>query len=198
MIRTRLQTFSTTSSTGELYRMVFPADAKAAIRSLIMMDAFTSSPERGSSSRMRSGSWRSAAAMRIFWRMPLEYVSRRHGFRVGPFSWLQRIRRAGTGREELLILDRGRWRYRKSLSDLSGRDIQGHGGNPEHAIVAVRNWLATESQLADRPGGSFIIRQYKRFRKELPNLCRRARLRVSELSFKDYCALVAVWLRANA
>src|ERR1022692_1227541 len=77
MIRTRLQTFSTTSSTCELYRMVFPADAKAAIRSLIMMDAFTSSPESGSSSRMRSGSWRSAAAMRIFWRMPLEYVSRR-------------------------------------------------------------------------------------------------------------------------
>src|ERR1039458_7773139 len=77
MIRTRLQTFSTTSSTCELYRMVFPADAKAAIRSLIMMDAFTSSPESGSSSRMRSGSWRSAAAIRIFWRMPLEYVSRR-------------------------------------------------------------------------------------------------------------------------
>jgi hypothetical protein len=119
-------------------------------------------------------------------------------FELGLFLGCSEFGGQGQAGKSCLILDRERWRYRKSLSDLSGRDIQGHGGNPEHAIVAVRNWLATESQLADRPGGSFIIRQYKRFRKELPNLCRRARLRVSELSFKDYCALVAVWLRANA
>src|SRR5258708_36180973 len=99
----------------------------------------------------------------------------------------------GQAGKSCLILDRERWRYRGSLSDLSGRDIQAHKGDPQHAIVAVRNWLATESQPAERPGGSFIIRQYKRFRKELPNLSRRAKLRVSELSFKDYCGLVAVW-----
>jgi hypothetical protein len=97
-----------------------------------------------------------------------------------------------------LILDRERWRYRKSLSDLSGRDIQGHRGDPKQAIIAVRNWLVTESQLDDRPGGSFIVRQYERFRKELPDLCLRAKRRVAELSFKDYCDMVAAWLRANA
>jgi hypothetical protein len=104
----------------------------------------------------------------------------------------------GQAGKSCLILDRERWRYRKSLSDLSGRDIQDHKGDPERAICAVRKWLATESQHTDRPGGSFIIKQYRRFRKELPSLCRRAKLRVSELSFKDYCGLIAVWLRANA
>lgn len=106
----------------------------------------------------------------------------------------------GKGHEgkSCLILDRERWRYRKSLSDLSGRDIQGHRNDPKQAITSVRNWLATESKLLGPPGGSFIVRQYLRFRKQLPNLCRRAKLRVAELSFKDYCDLVAAWLRASA
>jgi hypothetical protein len=97
-----------------------------------------------------------------------------------------------------LILDRDRLRYRKSLSDLSGRDIQGHKGDPHNAIIAVRNWLATESRLTDQPGGTFIVKQYKRFREQLPTLCRRANLRISELTFKDYSDMVARWLRANA
>jgi hypothetical protein len=101
-------------------------------------------------------------------------------------------------RKSCLILDRERWRYRKSLSDLSGRDIQAHKGKAKQAITAVRNWLVTESQLSNRPGGSLIVRQYERFRTDLPSLCRGARLQASELTFKDYCDIVAAWLRANA
>jgi hypothetical protein len=44
-----------------------------------------------------------------------------------------------------LILDREQWRYRKSLSDLSGRDVRAHKGGPTLAIAAVRDWLVTES-----------------------------------------------------
>ncbi len=97
-----------------------------------------------------------------------------------------------------LILDRDRWRYRKSVSDLSGRDIQAHQGDPKQAIIAVRNWLVTQSDPSDRPGGRFIVKQYERFRKQLPGLCRRAKCQVSELAFGDYCNLVAAWLRGNA
>ena len=57
--------------------MVFPSAASAAIRSLIMIAAFTSSPDSGSSSRISSGLCNSAAAMRIFCRMPFECVSSR-------------------------------------------------------------------------------------------------------------------------
>jgi len=119
-------------------------------------------------------------------------------FELGLFLGCSEFGSPGQAAKSCLILDRERWRYRKSLSDLSGRDIQDHKGNPDYAISAVRKWLATESQLAERPGGAFVIRQYKRFRKELPNLCRRARLHVSELSFKDYCELASAWLRADA
>lgn len=119
-------------------------------------------------------------------------------FELGLFLGCCEFGGKGHKGKSCLILDRERWRYRKSLSDLSGRDIQGHKNDPKHAITAVRNWLATESQHSDIPGGSFIIRQYRRFRRELPNLCRSARLQVNELSFRDYCGLVGSWLRANA
>ncbi len=97
-----------------------------------------------------------------------------------------------------LIMDRKRYRYRKSLSDLSGRDIQAHEGDPKQAIVIVRNWLVSQSSLSNRPGGTFVFGQYEHFRKELPRLCRQARRRVRELSFGDYCETVAAWLGVNA
>ena len=119
-------------------------------------------------------------------------------FELGLFPGCCEFGGKGHKRKSCLILDRERCRYRRSLSGLSGRDIQGHKNDPKQAITAVRNWLATESHLPDRSGGSFIVGQYQRFRKEVPNLCQRAKLRVAELSFNDYCRPVAAWLRANA
>ena len=76
-----------------------------------------------------------------------------------------------TPAKNCLILDREQWRYRKSLSDLSGRDIRAHKGRPTLAITAVRDWLMTASESTAAPGGPFIVQQYRRFRSELPQLC---------------------------
>lgn len=84
------------------------------------------------------------------------------------------------------------------MSDLSGRDIRAHKGAPNLAIKAVRDWLVTESGRVDAPGGSFIVQQYRRFRKKLPELCENMRRNVNELPFCDYRAMVSTWLRLNA
>ena len=97
-----------------------------------------------------------------------------------------------------LILDSHPWRYRKSLSDLSGRDIRAHKGRRTLAITAVRDWLVTESGRADAPGGAFIVQQYRRFRRQLPTLCANAKRKVDELSFSDYREMVSAWLNMNA
>jgi len=99
-----------------------------------------------------------------------------------------------TPAKNCLILDREQWRYRKSLSDLSGRDVKAHKGRPTLAITAVRDWLVTTSKSTDAPGGAFIVQQYRRFRRQLPVLCKTARRNVSELSFWDYRAMVNAWL----
>jgi hypothetical protein len=118
-------------------------------------------------------------------------------FELGLFLGCKFAKR-GRSRKSCLILDRAKWRYRKSLSDLSGRDIHVHKGRPTLAITAVRDWLATESGRADPPGGAFIIRQYRRFRRQLPELCVTAKLHVAQLTFSDYRAMAITWLRMNA
>jgi hypothetical protein len=119
-------------------------------------------------------------------------------FELGLFLGRYKFGGKQTERMSCLILDRSRYRYRKSISDLAGRDIQEHNRDPKQAIMKVRNWLVTESEFAKRHGGRHIIGQYDRFRAQLPILCTRTKQRVSELTFADYRDLVAQWLALNA
>ena len=66
-----------------------------------------------------------------------------------PFELGMFIGAAGFGRPEqrrksCLVLDRAEHRYRRYISDVSGSDPVAHGDDPEQAIGAVRNWIATE------------------------------------------------------
>jgi hypothetical protein len=44
-----------------------------------------------------------------------------------------------------LILGNERYHYQAALSDISGSDIQVHGGKPEKVVREVRNWLNSHS-----------------------------------------------------
>jgi hypothetical protein len=131
-------------------------------------------------------------------RLPRQNMS----FELGLFLGLEYAKRERASRnnpqKSCLILDRHRWRYRKSLSDLSGRDIRAHQGTSRQAIAAVRDWLVTESGRTDAPGAAFLLTQYRRFRGQLPALCARARRNLTELSFSEYRATVSAWLSMNA
>ena len=105
---------------------------------------------------------------------------------------------ASRTQKSCLILDKEGYRYRKSLSDLSGRDVRAHKGLPSQAITAVRDWLVTESGRDDAPGGDSMVQQYRRFRRQLPALCRRTKRRASELTFWDYRGMVIAWLKNDA
>ncbi len=94
-----------------------------------------------------------------------------------------------------LIMDSDGFRYRKSLSDLSGRDVHAHGGKPVRAITNVRDWLVKGSHRHDAPGGAFIVKKYRRFRRQLPILCEKTKRQPEELSFWDYRGMVSAWLK---
>ncbi|GAB3331973.1 hypothetical protein GCM10027359_02090 [Marilutibacter aestuarii] len=46
--------------------------------------------------------------------------------------------------KKILILEKERYRFQKSISDLSGSDIKAHNGKVDKAIISVRDWLVTE------------------------------------------------------
>jgi hypothetical protein len=107
------------------------------------------------------------------------------------------VKRSGTSlqrRKSCLVLDRERYRFQKFISDIAGQDIRSHNLEPIRAISAVRDWLGASSGKV-LPGGAEIFRQYRRFMKELPALCRKVQVRQSELTFADFLNFSTEWLK---
>jgi hypothetical protein len=100
-------------------------------------------------------------------------------------------------RKACLILDRSAFRYQKFISDIAGQDIHAHHRKEALAIAATRDRLRAWSGRA-LPGGSEIHRQYRKFRRELPGMCRKLRLKAAEVTFNDFTNLAAEWLKTAA
>lgn len=96
--------------------------------------------------------------------------------------------------KSLLIFDSEPYRFQKFASDIGGQDIHRHGSNPREAVLRVRNWLRAESGLTTIPGGAAIYDRYEAFRAELPAICSRLKLTLSELTFTDFSYTIARWL----
>lgn len=116
--------------------------------------------------------------------MPLE---------LGMFLGAQRFGSPQQRKKNCLILDRDQYRYQKFISDISGQDIRSHQGSQRQVIKLTRDWLSTSSKRVI-PGGAHIYRQYTRFKNELPDLCRRLKLKQSEMTFNDYANIVTAWV----
>lgn len=70
----------------------------------------------------------------------------------------------GLGREKkrFLILEEQKYRYQAALSDISGSDIEAHGGDYQRAVKKVRHWLVNVAG-AISVGPSAIFTRYVTF-----------------------------------
>jgi hypothetical protein len=119
-------------------------------------------------------------------------------FELGLFLGARRYGAPGQRRKSCLILDRDRYRFQIFCSDIAGQDIRAHGNEVDRALTAVRNWLQAELPKSHAlPSPSTLTDRYVEFRRQLPLMCRTARLRPSELTFLDYQQLVVAWLAVN-
>ncbi|MDQ3814917.1 MAG: hypothetical protein M3347_13315 [Armatimonadota bacterium] len=107
----------------------------------------------------------------------------------------------GTGKhtaKRILVLDSEEYRYRTSLSDIAGQDIQAHNNNPRTAIDKVRSWLNSKSGRPTIPGGTAIWEHYVLFQKELPAMLKKAGVTRTELHkpeyYPDYVSFIVHWL----
>lgn len=96
-----------------------------------------------------------------------------------------------------LILDSDLYRYRASISDISGQDIHSHGGDANRVILEVRNWLVAASKIKSLPGGAEVSNRYSKFKKELTEICKRLKRRPKDLTFLDFSETVEIWLKAG-
>ena len=117
--------------------------------------------------------------------MPLE---------LGIFIGAKRFGGKAHRRKNCLILDTDRFRYQAFISDIAGQDIRAHGGDDRRMVGAIRDWLRAASRRATLPGGTDIFRRFREFRRALPEICRRLRLKADEMTFLDLLAAIAMWL----
>jgi hypothetical protein len=116
--------------------------------------------------------------------MPLE---------LGLFLGAKRYGQSRHRRKMALILDRSPHRYQKFISDIAGQDIRAHGIDEQRAISSTSDWLRNSSNRV-MPGGNLIGERYRKFKSELPALCRMLELKPEEVTFNDYNNIVTNWL----
>jgi hypothetical protein len=119
--------------------------------------------------------------------MPLE---------LGLFLGAKRYGRDHHGRKIALIFDREAHRYQKFISDIAGQDIRAHQKDIQRVISSTSDWLRSSSKRAI-PGGLLIGQRYRKFKSELPILCKKLQLKPLEITFNDYSNIATDWLTGN-
>ena len=99
---------------------------------------------------------------------------------------------------KMMILDAEHHRYDKTLSDISGNDIEVHGNEPDNVIRCVRNWLSKnwEAMWGDEPAGAdAICADHDAFLLIAPDIIANLRFDPHDrLPHRDYLKVVSVAL----
>jgi hypothetical protein len=96
-------------------------------------------------------------------------------------------------RRKTLILDAEAHRYDKTLSDISGMDIEAHADDPRKVVRHVRDWLNTnrEAGAAVLPGAAATNEDYTVYLNLAPSIIAELRLDPhDELPHTDYLHVV--------
>jgi hypothetical protein len=99
-------------------------------------------------------------------------------------------------KKDFLVLDAQPHRYKRLISDLGGYDFPSHNGDPNAVIAILRDWFA-ETVSGKLPGAAYYQRRYAQFLNDYPVMCESQDYNPDTLNFKDFYALVTVWIQAQ-
>lgn len=111
-------------------------------------------------------------------------------YELGLFSGAQKFGGPLHKLKTYLVVDREKYRYQQTISDISGRDIEAHNDNAKTLIGIVRNWLKNESGRDNIPGIKFHTDKYEAFQEYLLKRCTEEFHEREELTFSDYSKYV--------
>lgn len=118
-------------------------------------------------------------------------------FELGLFLGAIKFGPRSINRKSVLVLDREKYRYQQFLSDISGQDIHCHQGKVDVLIGEVATWLRDHTGSRDVPGGVEIAAEFRDFTAAIPALCDGLKLRLEEITFKDYRAMASEWIKGT-
>lgn len=105
--------------------------------------------------------------------------------------------------KKALVLDSEEFRYQRTMSDIAGKDPVCHNNDPEEAIACVRRFLnGKDNGGISLPGEAHFVKEYKKFKEELPALLSTTNLTEEEIRkrsyWKDYVLAAKVWVDGRA
>jgi hypothetical protein len=89
-----------------------------------------------------------------------------------------------------LIFERRKFSYQKYISDINGMDTKAHQNTVGRAIEKVRDWLKTSSRRKNIPGYQLIHKEYKSFRRSLPDIANNLGFSLENLPYTDYLEII--------
>ncbi len=94
-----------------------------------------------------------------------------------------------------LVLAKGRREWAPTMSDLAGVDPAFHGGKPDNAIKAVRDFLHWTPEHRMLPGETSLIGDHHRFLRDLPKIAEAARQTPEEaMRYRNYVTFLQQFL----
>jgi len=123
-------------------------------------------------------------------------------FELGLFMGCQNFGNETHKSKDFLVLDTEKYRYQKTLSDLSGIDIKNHGNDPYKALKIVNSWLGQKHIELTKDydaytGALFIENELKQFEIAFPTLCNKHNVDVKNYEFIDLYAIIGLWLKTR-
>lgn len=105
------------------------------------------------------------------------------------------------GRHDLLFLDAKAYRYQAAISDLAGLDPKVHDNNDVKVIAEVRTFFKQHNPEVKYDDAAYIQRRYLAFLKQMKNVARAEKRKISELQKWDNALdlqyIMAEWIREN-
>lgn len=120
-------------------------------------------------------------------------------FELGLFIGCQTFGADNQKNKDFIILDIDPNRFKKFLSDISGKDPEEHNNSPETALQRVNNWLGqkrieTSGNRGDYIGSKSISEFYNEFKNDFPELCLQSNADVKNLAYHEYILITSKWL----
>ena len=95
-------------------------------------------------------------------------------------------------KRDCLIFDKSPHRHHKFISDLAGNNIEAHHNNEKKMIFAVRHFLWQYADL-EPMSGEDLYKDYNKFDKKLPSMCKKANLKKEKLDFLMLSKFIQSW-----
>lgn len=134
------------------------------------------------------------------WNLPKKRVSTFNmPFELGIEIGCKRFGNSKMNEKYLLILDKIKYRYQKSISDLSGNDIEIHNNDPETALRKFRNWIF-KIQGSKIDSANKIWRLYNEFNGDFFEIVKTNELSdadIAEMPWNELCLYITEWKKGR-